>query len=154
MKKYLITSKGQFVQSAVRQPVLITEETLRAIFPEVPTEEGDVLSFLKAQAPQALAGVAQFLTDSVDWDGGLETVFDPKGKAWPEWEPSEVCEDDGDAYRWLFEPAEVTVSDLVDLIDRAASQLDAEVPEPLAALCASKVAAGDAARRAGRRAPR
>ncbi len=113
----------------MRQPVLVTEETLRAIFPEVPTEEGDVLSCLKAQAPQALADVAQFLTDSVDSHRGLEMVFDPRGKARPEWEPSEVCEDDGDDCRWLFEPGEFTVLDLVDLISRAESELDAEVPE-------------------------
>lgn len=106
---YLLQRHGVITKFVARQPIQLTESDLLDQFPDIPDDCDDIVAWLNENKPAALT---EFF-DQLAEDGYLDTVEDPKGKAYEQWDKvATIMEDDGNAWRYCFDP--VPIDALID----------------------------------------
>lgn len=125
-KSYLITKHGQITKWVARQPLSIDEASLQKLFPNLPSDENEREKFF-VENQDLLGRLFDAVASYFDEGDSLECHEDPKGKALTEWDKAEVKLDNGEAYRYIFQP--VTVD--FDLLQEVAENEDYGMPPEL-----------------------
>jgi len=129
-KSYLIAKDGETTKWIVRTPLLIKEEALQKLFPDLPSDESEREKFFKNHQEKI---DKLFDTVACWFDEGdpLEEHEDPKGNATPNWNTAEIKLDDGDSYRYFCNPCPIDLNLLKDIAENDGSQMPSEFAERL-----------------------
>jgi len=129
-KSYLIVKDGEIKKWIVRTPILIDEEALQKLFPNLPSDETEREKFFKENQE-----LVDKLFDTVAcWfaEGDpLEEHEDPKGKATPDWNTAEIKLDDGESYRYFCNPCSIDLNLLKDMAETDGFEMPTEFAERL-----------------------
>jgi hypothetical protein len=124
---YLIVKNGEITKWIVRTPILINEETLQKLFPDLPSDQTEREIYFKKNQ-----NLIDKLFETVEcWfnEGDpLGEYEDPKGKAIPNWKTADVELDNGTSYRYICDPVSVDL----DLLKVMTETDDFEMPPDFA----------------------
>ena len=129
-KSYLISKDGEITKWIVRTPLLIKEDALQKLFPDLPSDESEREKFFKNHQEKI---DKLFDTVACWFDEGdpLEEHEDPKGNATANWNTAEIKLDYGDSYRYFCNPCPIDLNLLKDIAENDGSQMPSEFAERL-----------------------